>query len=186
VDLDLLAEVARLRPDWHIVLIGDSTVDLGPYRGIANMHFLGRRPYADLPAYCKAFDVGLIPFKINELTRAVNPIKMKEYLAAGLPVVSTPLPEVRLYSHLVELAEDAQAFAAAVESCLARGAEARGERSRAMASETWPEKVNLIGTRLERAAAAGLHHDRHQGDLADAKAPEAQGRGEAVKGEHDA
>ena len=157
VDLDLLAEVARLRPDWHIVLIGDadSTVDLAPYRSAANMHFLGHRPYAYLPAYCRGFDVGLIPFKINELTRAVNPIKLKEYLAAGLPVVSTPLPEVRLYGHLVELAEDAQAFAAAVEACLAQGAEARSGRSRAMASETWPEKVNLIGQRLERAGTPG-------------------------------
>ena len=58
VDLDLLAEVARLRPGWHIVLIGDSTVDLAPYCGIPNMHFLGRKRYEDLPAYCKCFDVG--------------------------------------------------------------------------------------------------------------------------------
>lgn len=156
VDLDLLAEVCRLRPDWHVVLIGDSTVNLAPYRGIPNMHFLGRRPYADLPAYCKAFDVGLIPFRMNELTKAVNPIKLKEYLAAGLPVVSTPLPEVRLYDHLVEVVEDARAFAASVESCLAQGADVRSERSRSMASETWAEKVSFICSHLQRAAVAGL------------------------------
>ncbi|MDY0169842.1 MAG: glycosyltransferase [Thermoguttaceae bacterium] len=102
VDLDLLAEVARRRPDWHVVLLGGSTVDLAAYRPIANMHFLGPKPYADLPAYCRGFDVGLIPFKLNALTRAVNPIKLREYLAAGLPVVSTPLPEVERYAQWVK------------------------------------------------------------------------------------
>ena len=86
VDLELLAEVARRLAGWHFLLIGDSTVDLTPYRSLPNMHFLGRRPYEQLPAYCRCFDVGLIPFRVNELTRAVNPIKLREYLAAGLPV----------------------------------------------------------------------------------------------------
>jgi len=149
VDLDLLAEVARARPAWHIVLIGDSTVDLGPYRSIPNMHFLGRRSYEQLPAYCKAFDVGLIPFKINELTRAVNPIKLREYLAAGLPVVSSPLPEVKLYSHLVEVADTAEGFVRAVESALAAGPDGRGIRAAAMTRETWPLKVALMCTLLK-------------------------------------
>ncbi len=121
VDLDLLASVARERPDWHFVLLGDSMVDLTPYRSLPNMHFLGRKPYEDLPAYCRQFDVGLIPFKVNELTRAVNPIKLREYLAAGLPVVSTPLPEVKLYHHLVRISDTPEAFAAAIESALAIG-----------------------------------------------------------------
>jgi len=102
VDLDLLAEVARRRPDWHVVLLGDSTVDLSPYRSLANMHFLGPKPYGELPAWCRGFDVGLIPFKLNPLTHAVNPIKLREYLAAGLPVVSTPLPEVARYAQVEE------------------------------------------------------------------------------------
>ena len=144
VDLDLLAEVARRQPDWHIVLLGDSTVDLAPYRSIANMHFLGRRPYEQLPAYCKAFDVGLIPFKINELTRAVNPIKLREYLAAGLPVVSSPMPEVKLYSHLIEVADTAEGFVRAVEAALATGPDARTIRTAAMALETWSGKVDQI------------------------------------------
>ena len=116
VDLDLLADVARRRPDWHLVLIGDSTIELAPYQGLANMHFLGRKPYADLPAYCKEFDAGLVPFKINELTKAVNPIKLREYLAAGLPVVSTPLPEVKACGPWVRIAADAEEFVGAVEA----------------------------------------------------------------------
>jgi len=152
VDLDLLAEVARRRADWHFVLVGDWRVDLGPYRGLANLHFLGRRPYEQMPAYCKGLDVGLIPFRLNELTVAVNPIKLREYLAAGLPVVSTPLPEVRLYEGLVEVAEGAEAFAAAIERALSAGPAERRRRSEAMASETWPAKLEAICRRLGAAA----------------------------------
>jgi glycosyltransferase involved in cell wall biosynthesis len=150
VDLDLLAEVARKRPDWHFVLIGDadSNVNLGKYSALANMHFLGRRPYAALPAYCRAFDVGLIPFKVNDLTNAVNPIKLKEYLAAGLPVVSTPMPEVRLYEHLVAIADSADTFVNATDSCLAEDNSRRQQRADAMAQETWPRKVDAICNRL--------------------------------------
>ena len=144
VDLDLLAEVARRRPEWHIVMIGDSSVDLAPYREQPNMHFLGRKPYDDLPAYCKQFDVGLIPFKINELTLAVNPIKLREYLAAGLPVVSTPMPEVMLYDHLIETATTADETVDAIDKCLSSPPTATADRTTAMAVETWPEKVDSL------------------------------------------
>ncbi len=150
VDLDLLAEVARRRTDWHIVLIGDSRIDLTSYRGLTNMHFLGPKPYAELPAYCRAFDVGLIPFKLNDLTRAVNPIKLREYLAAGLPVVSTPLPEVQRYADLVELAERT-AFVDAIDRCLADGATRRDARVDRMAEETWTAKVKTISAALDAA-----------------------------------
>jgi len=153
VDLDLLAEVARRRPGWHIVLIGDWTVDPRPYRRLPNMHFLGRRAYEQLPAYCRHFDVGLIPFRVNELTRAVNPIKLREYLAAGLPVVSTPLPEARAYEALIRIAETPEAFIRAVESVLGQTPEQRSSRSRAMARETWPEKLELISRHLSADAA---------------------------------
>ncbi len=170
VDLDLLAEVARRRPDWHVVLLGDSTVDLAPYRQLANMHFLGPKPYADLPAFCRGFEVGLIPFKLNALTRAVNPIKLREYLAAGLPVVSTPLPEVERYagvkkgsgafsrngpegatqkrlltpfSQWVSLAAGADAFTTAIAATLSAPSDPVA-RSAAMRSETWREKVERI------------------------------------------
>ena len=154
VDLDLLAAVARLRPDWHIVLIGDSTVDLARLRDVPNVHLLGRRPYADLPAYCKRFDVGLIPFKINALTEAVNPIKLREYLAAGLPVVSTPLPEVMGSKQGVEIADTPEATVSAVESCLARGRETPQARAQAMACEDWLHKVEWICTRLQTPAGS--------------------------------
>jgi glycosyltransferase involved in cell wall biosynthesis len=153
VDLDLLAEVARRRPEWHFVLLGDSTVDLGSGGALPNMHFLGRKPYAELPAYCAGFDVGLVPFRINELTRAVNPIKLREYLAAGLPVVSTPLPEVRLLGDLVHVAATADETVAAMERALASGRAQAEALSAAMAGETWDCKLSRIEQGLDQAAA---------------------------------
>jgi len=148
VDLDLLADVARKRPGWHIVMIGDSTVDLAPYRDLPNMHFLGRRPYAELPAYCRHFDVGLIPFVVNELTAAVNPIKLREYLAAGLPVVSTPMPEVAQYGDLVHLTNGKLGLLEAAKAALKSANGSRASRSAAMAAETWPKKVAGIADGL--------------------------------------
>ena len=153
VDLPLIAELARRRGDWHFVLIGDATVDLSAYRALPNMHFLGGRSYADLPAYCGQFDVGVIPFVVNEMTRSVNPIKLREYLAAGLPVVSSPLPEVRAYEPMIHIADGADEWSAAIESALgARSQQARRQRSAAMAKESWPGRLELICRRLERGA----------------------------------
>ena len=96
LDLDLIAALARKHPEWTIALIGKASVDVSRLQGIANIESLGRKPYASLPSYCKGMSVGLIPFAVNELTKAVDPIKLREYLSAGLPVVSTaPLPRCR-------------------------------------------------------------------------------------------
>ncbi len=151
VDVGMLASVARKRPEWHFVMIGDadSAVDLNQYRLISNMHFLGRKPYAELPAYCRHFDIGLIPFKVNELTHAVNPIKLREYLAAGLPVISTPMPEVKLHENLIEIVNTLDEFEAAVEKCLATEVSERMTRLNVMAKETWPQKVTTILSALE-------------------------------------
>jgi len=153
VDLELLAEAARRREDWHFVLIGDSTVDLSAFRCLRNMHFLGRRPYRQLPAYCKGFDVGLIPFVVNDLTKAVNPIKLREYLAAGLPVVSSPLPEVESYRGQVAIAGTVEEFLAVVEAALASPPDVRPNRSAAMAGETWSGKLEVICERLANVPA---------------------------------
>ena len=104
-DLGLLAGAARARPDWSFVLLGDIRCNVAALGGLKNVHLLGGRPYERLPAYCRGFDVGLIPFRMNRLTQAVNPIKLREYLAAVLPVVSAPLETVRRYAPAVQIAE---------------------------------------------------------------------------------
>ena len=149
VDLELIAAVARRRSSWQFVMIGDSTEDLAPCRDLPNVHFLGNRPYGTLPAYCCGLDAAIIPFRLNDLTRAVNPIKLREYLSAGLPVVSTPLPEVQAVGPGVWLAEGPQDFETALERAMAQGPARRAEFSATMAGETWRAKVEFICRQLE-------------------------------------
>ncbi|MCE5328571.1 MAG: TIGR03087 family PEP-CTERM/XrtA system glycosyltransferase [Planctomycetaceae bacterium] len=148
VDLDLIAAVARRRQQWHFVFLGDSAVDLTPLRTLPNVHFLGPRPYGSLPDYCRAMDAAMVPFKLNALTAAVNPIKLREYLSAGLGVVSTPLPEVQALGDLVEIASGPEAFEAAVGRLLAADRRQRVRRSQSMSDQTWRQKVQEISRRL--------------------------------------
>lgn len=146
IDLKLVEFLASRHPEWTIALIGKSSVDTSGLNKYANVHLLGRKPYSDLPKYCKAFSVGLIPFEVNELTRNVNPIKLREYLSAGLPVVSTALPEVVYYSDSCSVARDYEEFEQGVMQAIRTDSpEERRRRSRSMRSETWERKVAELG-----------------------------------------
>lgn len=145
VDLDLLRRLALARPDWSLALLGKVDTDPEPLLGLDNVHLFGRRPYDELPGWCKGFDVAVLPFAINELTLAANPLKLREYLAAGLPVVATPIPEVERLGALVRTGRDAGEFAARIEELLAAGR--RGPdpaASRRMDGESWDEKVRRM------------------------------------------
>ncbi|MBU0638072.1 MAG: glycosyltransferase [Planctomycetes bacterium] len=145
VDLELLSQAARRKPEWSFVLVGDVRRDVSVIAGLPNVHLLGGRPYEQLPAYCRCFDVGLIPFSMNRLTRAVNPIKLREYLAAGLPVVSSPLPAVLAYRPAVQVAETLDEFIAACESALTAAAtEHYSARQALVRGESWRARVELL------------------------------------------
>jgi glycosyltransferase involved in cell wall biosynthesis len=162
VDLELVAGLARRRPDWSIALVGQALVDLSPIARFPNVHVLGRRPHDALPAYCKGFAAGIIPYLIDERMKYVNPIKLREYLSAGLPVVSTPVPEVARYGEHCTIARTAAEFEAALEEAMAVDTpELRRRRSDAMRRETWPRKVAELQATIDlakaerRGAAAG-------------------------------
>ncbi len=145
IDLDLVAEVARRRPQWSFVLLGRTEIPVEPYASVRNLHFLGRKPYPELPAYCRGFDVATIPMKMNRLTHNVNPLKLREYLAAGLPVVATPLPEAQLHYEDVFIAAGPLEFEKAIDSALTRTDDAaRRRRSESVRQEGWPGKVDRI------------------------------------------
>jgi glycosyltransferase involved in cell wall biosynthesis len=154
VDLELIAGLARLRPDWSIALIGRTLVDTSAVAGLANVHVLGPRPQEQLPAYCKGFAAGLIPYRVSEQLPYRNPLKLREYLAAGLAVVSTPVPEVHNYGRWCTVAADAQGFADALDEAV-RGdsPELRRERSEAMRAETWAARVAAIARTVDEVAA---------------------------------
>src|SRR5581483_337208 len=120
VDLALIRKMALEHPDWSVVILGASQTDLSPVSGLKNVHLLGKRPYETLPAYCKAFDVAILPFVVNTLTLFANPLKLREYLAAGLPVVSSDLPEVRSLGGDIRIAADHAEFISQVEQIIHR------------------------------------------------------------------
>jgi glycosyltransferase involved in cell wall biosynthesis len=123
LDLKLIAALASHRADCQIVLIGrvgegDPSTVLSELADLSNIHFLGPREYAVLPDYLRGFDVALLPCPINSYTRSMFPMKFFEYLAAGVPVVSTNLPALGDYAHLARLCASTSAFLAAVDAVL--------------------------------------------------------------------
>ncbi len=153
VDFELIAHVARARPAWQIVLIGQQLGDLSAIRGIPNIHLLGQKRHDELPAYCKGFDVGMIPYRIDERMAFVNPLKLREYLSAGLPVVSTAVPEVKRYASMCSIATTPDEFVAAIEGALAdTSLVARGKRSALMKNETWAARVADVTRTVDQIA----------------------------------
>ena len=153
VDLEAMAKVADAYPNGSVIIVGEHNnadkAGIEKLKAKPNVHFIGRKPYASLPGYCKAFDVALLPFVKNELTENANPLKLREYLAAGLPVVSTDIPEaVAVADYGVFLADGADAFVTRVGEALAAGSGPDRARSNAMAHESWDAKVAEIETLL--------------------------------------
>ncbi|MCH7526132.1 MAG: glycosyltransferase [Planctomycetes bacterium] len=157
IDVELIAEVAERLPHAQFVLIGDANMDLKVLRRRPNIRLLGRRPYETLPAYCAAFDVAILPFRCNAMTRTINPIKLREYLAAGLPVVSTPLPEAMRYVPEVTIASNVDDFAEACRVHLqSNGISDRVRRSRCVRSETWESTIERLSTIIMDGSPVGL------------------------------
>lgn len=150
----LIAEMADLRPDWQFIMIGPVvkiSADELPCR--ENIHYFGGKNYADLPAYLSGWNIALMPFALNESTKYISPTKTPEYLAAGLPVISTPIRDVVSpygENDLVEIAETAEEFVAAADKILERGnsdewlAEVDEFLKDISWDKTWAEMVKLI------------------------------------------
>lgn len=154
VDLEVIRHMAAARPDWSFLMIGEVRTDTSAVRKLPNVHFTGRRPYQSLPGFCKKFDIAVLPFVVNELTLAANPLKLREYLAAGLPVVATPLPEVQKLGALVRSATTPEQFLAQCDELLRAGR--RGPDlavSRQMDAESWDGKVEVLSELIERLPA---------------------------------
>ena len=124
MDISLVGEVAGLRPDWAIVMIGPTAkIDPAHLPQAPNLHWLGGKSYADLPPYLANWDVGFMPFAINDATKFISPTKTPEFLAVGLPVVSTAIADVVApYGDLglVEIASTADQTVAAIERVMVR------------------------------------------------------------------
>ena len=147
-DPELFLAVAGALPDVPFVMVGGCSLPDG-WCMLPNVHFLGRKPYDEVADYMAACDVLIMPWNRNEWIRACNPVKLKEYLAVGRPVVSTPFDELEFYSGLVHVAQDAESFAREIRSALVEPGLPAPRRDR-VRNETWKVKGRSILNELER------------------------------------
>jgi glycosyltransferase involved in cell wall biosynthesis len=154
LDLPLLVALARARREWSFALVGpigpgEPRADLSLLSGEPNIHLLGPRRYRQLPDVLRAADAGLIPYARNDLTASIFPMKVYEYLAAGLPVVATPLPALAQIAE-VATAPDATGIAQLLERAIAEDDPARRlARSRAAGSHSWDRRLEEIAAAIE-------------------------------------
>ncbi len=154
-DHALMAEVARLRPDVHFIFLGPVVkIDPATLPQAKNIHYLGGKSYAELPQYLAGWDVALIPFALNESTRYISPTKTPEYLAAGKPVVSTPIHDVISgYGNagLVAIAHTAEEFAGALDKALEPPTEAWKQAvAEKLSTTSWDRTWDAMSQEIDR------------------------------------
>ncbi len=159
LDLATVTEVAARRPDWSWVLVGQIASagcekQLAQLNALSNVHLAGSRPASGIPAIIASWDLGLIPYRVTEETRHASPLKLYEYLAAGLPVVSADVPAVRSFADLVETATGPDEMEAAIKRALAGdNAQRRAVRRTTIAEHSWPARVRSLSNILTQALA---------------------------------
>lgn len=148
-DIKLIEELAKRNKNWTFVLVGDTFgCSIEATSKLSNVIFTGEKPYSELTSYLYGFDVCLIPFLVNELTLATNPVKVYEYLAAGKPVVSTELPELKVMSHLVSLATTVEDFEEAIKANLQDSENKKIERMKFAENNSWSARYKQLSSEI--------------------------------------
>lgn len=155
IDLELIAWLARQRPQWTFLLVGHAAADVSELRSLANVRLAGAQPYPTLPQWAKAFDAAIIPYRLNRQVANANPLKLREYLATGKPVVSVHNPEIAKFSQWVRIAEGREQFLQQLEQALAEDTpQAAAERIAAVADQTWDRRVDSVLATVTQALQA--------------------------------
>ncbi len=157
LDVQAVKAIAQADPTWNVLIIGPirpGDVDEATLRSLPNVHLLGRKQVAELPAYVKSLDVALIPYKTGELTRNIFPLKLFEYLAGGVPVVVSGLPELERYQGQIDIAEGPSDFPDVIRRVLAEdSAEKRAARVWLAEQNSWDHRVEAISDLVEAMLA---------------------------------
>ena len=155
IDLELLHFLAKSRPSWTFLLLGRVAVDVSALQKLGNVVFPGPQPYGDLPSWAKAFDVAIYPGGQNEFVRNANPLKIREYLATGKPVVSVPSREVERFRGVVRIANTQEEFLHEIDDALANDTpEAREARLKMVSTMSWDARVEEVMARVEATMSA--------------------------------
>jgi glycosyltransferase involved in cell wall biosynthesis len=140
--VEMIAELAQRRPQWHFLLVGHASANVDALSGLSNVSMVGPQPYETLPGWAKAFDVAIIPYRMNQQVLNANPLKLREYLATGKPVVSVPTPEVERFGSLVRVALGTDDYLAAIETALQdHDPQQRDARMASVRAMSWDQRV---------------------------------------------
>jgi uncharacterized SAM-binding protein YcdF (DUF218 family) len=150
----LLKSIAERNPNFSFVLVGPIQIDVSVLLNINNIYFIGVKEHHELPQYIKFFDVGIIPYLCTEYTKSVYPIKLNEYLALEKPVVSTALPEIKMfnkkYEDIVYVAKDGQEFGECIEKALREDNERlRRKRIEIAKENSWQNRIEQMSNLIE-------------------------------------
>jgi len=154
MDYELLEKLADANPHWSIAMVGPTLkVDEKGIPQRPNLHWLGQRPYSDLPAFCKAFDLCLMPFALNEATEFINPTKALEYMATGRPIISTAVPDVvRNFGSIIKIARNIDDFISLCKQALEERDETIIKAGLALAREnSWDSIVTRLENHVDEA-----------------------------------
>jgi glycosyltransferase involved in cell wall biosynthesis len=145
IDFELIEWLASQRPHWSFLLVGHEAVDIGNLRNLPNVHLPGPQPYADLPGWAVAFDAAIIPYRLNRQVANANPLKLREYLATGKPVVSVRNPEIEKFAQWVRIADNRESFLDALDAAVVdQSSEASARRMAAVAEQSWDRRVDDV------------------------------------------
>jgi glycosyltransferase involved in cell wall biosynthesis len=159
LDLEIVRRLAQAHPEWQIVLVGPVIkIDPAQLPRLPNIHYFGQRSYQELPRYLAGWDVCLLPFARNDATKFISPTKTLEYMAAELPIVSTPITDVaEPYGHIVYLGGTPEEFITACEAAMASSPEERASRAaqmrKVLAGTSWEVTVSAMERLLTEAMA---------------------------------
>jgi glycosyltransferase involved in cell wall biosynthesis len=154
IDIELIEWLAKQRPQWTFLLVGHAAINVSALRALPNVVLAGAQPYAQLPAWAKAFDVAIIPYRHNRQVENANPLKLREYLATGRPVVSVGNPEINKFARWVRIAEGHDAFLGELDGALREDTPAAmAERVASVASQSWDARVVEVLQEVNAALA---------------------------------
>lgn len=156
LDFDLIVSLAAERPEWSFVFIGPVDTDISMFNDVRNIHMMGKISYEQLPRYAACFDIGIIPFQVNDLTKSVNPLKLLEYLSLGLPVVSSYMPEVTKYSDYIAIPRTLSEFLSSIDSALEHDSkEQRHQRIEFARKHSWRSVAERLSVFILEASLRG-------------------------------
>jgi len=155
IDVELIAWLARERPQWTFLLVGYAAIKVPELEALTNVLLVGAQPYTSLPAWAKAFDVAIIPYRRNRQVENANPLKLREYLATGKPIVTVSNPEIARFATLVRIADGREDFLSGLDQAIADGPEqGAAERMASVADQTWDRRVEDVLREVTTSLAA--------------------------------